>query len=132
VRVVELDTSIERWEANPDIVTGSSNRQTVRILAVRKGVRGVKPIQFSSTLPVVSSVGIRKHRRIKLSFYNHFKNYLAERVGFEPTWGFHPLLDFESSPLWPLRYLSGCVVHFRANWGVAPASSVRVSISTWR
>ena len=30
---------------------------------------------------------------------------LAERVGFEPTWGCPPS-DFESAPLWPLRYLS--------------------------
>ena len=31
---------------------------------------------------------------------------MAERVGVEPTWRFRPS-DFESAPLWPLRYLSG-------------------------
>ena|GEM_PF-4604355 len=35
---------------------------------------------------------------------NHLFN-MAERVGFEPTWGCPPS-DFESAPLWPLRYLS--------------------------
>ena len=29
VRVIELDTSIERWEADPDIITGNSDRRTV-------------------------------------------------------------------------------------------------------
>ena len=30
---------------------------------------------------------------------------VAEREGFEPSCGF-PQTDFESAPLWPLRYLS--------------------------
>ena len=36
---------------------------------------------------------------------------LAERVGFEPTWRFRQT-DFESAPLWPLRYRSICKLHY--------------------
>src|SRR3569623_990679 len=55
---------------------------------------------------VGQNVGQRTQRREIYSLYSRsYAQVLAERVGFEPTWALAPT-DFESVPVWPLRYLS--------------------------
>src|SRR3569833_3263519 len=60
----------------------------------------------SLILCVGQNVGLLSQRREIYSLYSRsFAQVLAERLGFEPTWAFAPS-DFESVPVWPLRYLS--------------------------
>src|SRR3569832_681546 len=55
---------------------------------------------------VGQNVGQRTQRREIYSLYSRsYAQVLAERVGFDPTWALAPA-DFESVPVWPLRYLS--------------------------
>src|SRR3569623_2644256 len=55
---------------------------------------------------VGQNVGQRTQRREIYSLYSRsYAQVLAVRVGFEPSWSLAPT-DFESVPVWPLRYLS--------------------------
>ena len=76
----------------------------------RRATKGVaaKPLG-EKPLRSLDIVQKRQKKNLNWSIWVRFRFLLAETVGFEPT---SPcgLPDFESGPLWPLRYLSTAVL----------------------
>ena len=76
--------------------------------------RLVLKLTFADRLSYCRKLGFRTPETTlpfkALVSFHEGQSAMAERVGFEPTWGCPPS-DFESAPLWPLRYLSAEVVY---------------------